>query len=121
MLKAEIKIFLLLILLMQTDLSVLVGYVVPVLCGLALNTGIEVKNGTISWRWFLVKMFFIFGLCPMVYYVYEAFKIKFDISITLFVVTFLSDFIVTHGGKLLGKWVLKVMNGIVNKNNIKDE
>lgn len=88
MLKAEIKIFLLLILLIQTDFSVLVGYVVPVLCGLALNTGIE---------------------------------IKFDISITLFVVTFLSDFIVTHGGKLLGKWVLKVMNGIVNKNNIKDE
>lgn len=121
MLKAEIQYFILIILLLQTDLSAIVGYVVPVLCGLALNTGIEIQNKTISWRWFLVKMLFIFGLCPMVFYAYSAFNFKFDISITLFIVTFLSDFIVTHGGKLLGKWILKIMNSFVNKNSAKDE
>lgn len=44
-------------------------------------------------------MLFVTGLCPMVYFAYRAFDIKWDISLVLFGVTFLSDAIVTQGYK----------------------
>lgn len=99
MLKAEIKLFIFIILLMQTDLSWIISYGVPILAGLCINTGQQVKNKTLTGRGFLVKMLYVCGLCPMVYFVYEAFNIKMDISIMLFVVTFFSDTIVTQGYK----------------------
>lgn len=99
MLKAEIKAIFILILLLQAEWVEAISYILPVIAGLCIYTGQQIRVGTLSWRGFGTKMLFVMGLCPMVYFAYKAFNISWDISLVLFGVTFLSDAIVTQGYK----------------------
>lgn len=117
MLKAEIKTILLLLLLLQVDWIALTSYVLPVFAGLCIYTGQQIRRGTLSAKGFLVKMLFVIGLCPMVYFVYRAFNIKWDISLVLFGVTFLSDAIVTQGYKAGEVGVSNYFGGMFKNNN----
>src|SRR5689334_7843630 len=99
MLKADTQTVFIVILLMLGEWTSVISYALPIIAGLCIYTGQQLKNKTLTARGFLIKMLFVTGLCPMVYFVYNAFRISFDISLTLFLVTFLSDALVTQGYK----------------------
>lgn len=115
MLKLDIKSVFFILLFLQIEWSEAVGYVIPIICGLIVNTGREIKNKSLTARGFLVKIMYVSGLSPMVYFVYKAFNIEWDISITLFAVTFLSDTIVTQGYKAGDMGVANYFASIFNK------
>lgn len=95
MLKSEIKLFLLILLLLQTDWSQLISYVIAFLAGLSINTGYEWKKGTLTTKSFSIRLLFVLGLCPMVYFVWDRYAIKTDIVFAIFIVALFSDFIVS--------------------------
>lgn len=95
MLKAELKIILLLILLLQTDWSQLISYVIAFLAGLSINTGYEWKKGTLSGKSFSIRLLFVCGLCPMTYFFWDRYAIKTDMVFAIFIITLFSDFIVS--------------------------
>lgn len=95
MLKSEIKVFILIILMLQTDWSELISYVIAFLAGLSINTGYEWKKGTLNTKSFSIRLLFVLGLCPMVYFVWDRYAIKTDIVFAIFIVSLFSDFIVS--------------------------
>lgn len=95
MLKAEVKTFLLLILLLQVEWSEAASYCIAFLAGMCVNTGYEWKKGTLNTKSFMIRLLFVCGLCPMVYFVWDRYAIKTDIVFAIFAVTLFSDFIVS--------------------------
>lgn len=80
---------------LQTDWSELISYVIAFLAGLSINTGYEWKKGTLNTKSFSIRLLFVLGLCPMVYFVWDRYAIKTDIVFAIFAVALFSDFIVS--------------------------
>jgi len=122
MLKFDVRLLIFVILFLQIELSEAVGYVMPILCGLSIFTGSEVKNRTLTARGFLIKILYISGLCPMAFHILRVWRPNWDITISLFIVTLLTDTIVTHGFPVLSQWVLGIIQKLINnKNTTKNE
>lgn len=110
---------------MQTEWASFISYGVAVLSGLCISIGYELNKGSLSKKGFGIKLLFVFGLCPMVYYVWNKYSIIFiDDVIAIFISTLFSDVIVNVGysvGKVgIKQWIQDILK-VGEKDNLKNE
>lgn len=101
MLKTDVIILYALILQMEWNWEKVVAYILAILSGIVLGTSIEIKQGTLTKRSFLLRLMQVFGLAIISYYVWKEFYIKkVDFVFALFAIGLFSDTIITVGYKI---------------------
>lgn len=101
MLKAEIKILFVILLLLEVqntksniDWVEIISCSLSFLCGLSVNTWIESRNNTLTSKTFFRRLLLLFGLIPMIYYIWNKYKFAFvDVIVAIFIVTALCEWI----------------------------